>query len=186
MASIYRFDCVKQPCLFWILSLCFQNVVLYVVFIILTVIICDSMFFRTMGVYVILNILLLFVNSLLSGMLFCYILSGAPAFTPAFSRVRVTSSLVLCLCFVSSVLLFTASDYPFGIFKLFCHAICQLNYLNCGSLCSLVCGIMSPSLLYTIFVSTIYLLVSMAYIKLCDFKHTTNEDLFRLISDVLF
>ena len=94
---------------------------------------------------------------------------------PVFSRVRVTRSLVLCLCFVSSVLQFTASDYPFGIFKLFCHAICQLNYLNCGSLCSLgCCDIMSSSLLYTIFVSTIYLLVSMAYIKLSEFKYTTR------------
>ena len=50
-----------------------------------------------------------------------------------FSRVRVTRSLVLCVCFVHcnllfvlfllvivlSVLRFTDSDYPFGIFKLF-------------------------------------------------------------------
>ena len=51
---------------------------------------------------------------------------------PVFSGVRVTWSLVLCVCFVDrSVVLFrlvivftvllqfTASDYPFGIFKLF-------------------------------------------------------------------
>ena len=55
-------------------------------------------------------------------------------FVPGFSGVRVTRSLVLCVCFVDrclascsfllaivlSVLLrFTDSDYPFGIFKLF-------------------------------------------------------------------
>ena len=52
---------------------------------------------------------------------------------PVFSWVRVTRSLVLCVCFVDrclsffsfflaivlSVLRFTDSDYPFGIFKLF-------------------------------------------------------------------
>jgi len=60
--------------------------------------------------------------------------SGAPEFTPVFSGVRVTRSLVLYVCFVDlclscctfsfchllSVLLrCTDSDYPFGIFKLF-------------------------------------------------------------------
>jgi len=70
--------------------------------------------------------------------------SGAPEFTPVFSGVCVTRSLVLCVIFVDrvcslvlfvlaivlsvllllvivlSVLLrFTDSDYPFGIFKLF-------------------------------------------------------------------
>ena len=55
--------------------------------------------------------------------------SGAPELTPGFSGVRVTRSLVLCVCFVDrclsfctfllaivlSVLLrFTASDYLFG------------------------------------------------------------------------
>jgi hypothetical protein len=50
---------------------------------------------------------------------------------PVFSGVRVTRSLVLCVCFVDrflyfyfghnvlSVLRYTDSDYPFGIFKLF-------------------------------------------------------------------
>ena len=62
--------------------------------------------------------------------------SGAPEFTPVFSGVRVTRSLVLYVCFVDrclsfkfvlfllaivlSVLLrYTDSDYPFGIFKLY-------------------------------------------------------------------
>ena len=53
--------------------------------------------------------------------------SGAPEFTPVFSGVRVTRSLVLWVCFVlfllaivlSVLLRFTDSDYPFGIFKLF-------------------------------------------------------------------
>jgi len=58
---------------------------------------------------------------------------------PIFSGVRVTRSLVLCVCSVDhcpfvlfllaivlSVLLrFTDSDYPFGIFKLFCIYICK-------------------------------------------------------------
>jgi hypothetical protein len=55
--------------------------------------------------------------------------SGAPEFTPAFSGVRVTRSLVFCVVFcrslfvlflltiVLSVLRITASDYPFGVFK---------------------------------------------------------------------
>jgi hypothetical protein len=60
--------------------------------------------------------------------------SEAPEFTPVFSGVRVTRSLVLCVCFVDrclsfgpfllaivlSVLLrYMDSDYLFGIFKLF-------------------------------------------------------------------
>jgi hypothetical protein len=59
--------------------------------------------------------------------------SGAPVFTFGFSGVGVTRFLVLCVCFadhylsfvlfllaiVLSVLQFTDSDYPFGIFKLF-------------------------------------------------------------------
>ena len=56
---------------------------------------------------------------------------GAPEFTPDFSGVPVPQSLVLCVCFVDiclsfvllaivlSVLRFTDSDYPLGIFKLF-------------------------------------------------------------------
>jgi hypothetical protein len=56
--------------------------------------------------------------------------SGAPEFTPDFFGVHVTRSLVLYVCFVDhyfsfffwpfvlSVLRFTESDYPFGIFKL--------------------------------------------------------------------
>ena len=60
--------------------------------------------------------------------------SWAPEFTPIFSGVRVTRSLVLCVCLsfcsfvlfllaiVLSVLLeFMDSDYPFGIFKLFLY-----------------------------------------------------------------
>jgi hypothetical protein len=61
-------------------------------------------------------------------------LSWAPGFTSGFSRVRVTRSLVLCVCFVdrclsfcyflltivlSVLLTFINYDYPFGIFKLF-------------------------------------------------------------------
>jgi len=52
--------------------------------------------------------------------------SGAPQFTPSFSGVRVTRSLVSCVLFCRSlfVLFYLAivlsnSDYPFGIFKLF-------------------------------------------------------------------
>jgi len=59
--------------------------------------------------------------------------SGAPEFTPVFSGVRVTRSLVLYVCFVDrylsfvlfllaivlSVLRYTDSDCPCGIFKLF-------------------------------------------------------------------
>jgi hypothetical protein len=62
---------------------------------------------------------------------------------PVFSGVRVTRSLVLCVCFVdrclsfctfflaivSSVLLrLTDSDYHFGIFKLFCFEMVTLLY----------------------------------------------------------
>ena len=64
--------------------------------------------------------------------------SGAPEFTTGFSGVRVTWSLVLYVYFVDrcwsflafvlflmaivlSVLRYTDSDYPFGIFKLFFH-----------------------------------------------------------------
>jgi len=49
--------------------------------------------------------------------------SGAPAFIPGFSGIRVTWSLILCfflLVIVLSVhLRFTDCDYPFGILKLF-------------------------------------------------------------------
>jgi hypothetical protein len=59
--------------------------------------------------------------------------SGAPEFTPGFSGVRVTRSLVLCVCFVDRcwsfctfsfghcivLLRYMDSDYPFGIFKIF-------------------------------------------------------------------
>ena len=57
-----------------------------------------------------------------------------PRSTPVFSGVRFFRSLVLCvmvyphvrflLAIVLSVLRFTDSDYPFGIFKLFLH-ICM-------------------------------------------------------------
>ena len=65
---------------------------------------------------------------------------GAPGFTPGFSRVRVTRSLVLCARFcrslvvlfflanVFSVLRFTDSDYPFGIFKLFVMQISHISF----------------------------------------------------------
>jgi hypothetical protein len=50
--------------------------------------------------------------------------SGALEFTLGLSEVRVTRSLVLCVCFVNrslsfGLLRFTDSDYLFGIFKLF-------------------------------------------------------------------
>jgi len=47
--------------------------------------------------------------------------SGAPEFTPGFSGVRLAQPLVFCVrfCRSLSVLRFTASDYRFGIFKLF-------------------------------------------------------------------
>ena len=77
----------------------------------------------------------------------CHLPSGAPEFTPIFSRDRVTRSLVLCVCFVDRclsfctflcclfffdlrilitslwyLLWFTDSDYPFGIFNLFLYS----------------------------------------------------------------
>ena len=83
--------------------------------------------------------------------------SGAPEFTPVLSVVRVTPSLVLCVCFVdrclffctfsfdhyvTSVLLrFTDSDYPPGIFKLF-FMVFRYFYLNwiCFNLISKSCN----------------------------------------------
>ena len=74
--------------------------------------------------------------------------SGAPEFTPVFSGVRVTRSLVLyvyfvdlCLSFCSFFLLaivlsvilqYPDFDCPFGIFKLFCHN----RSVYCSNLCS--------------------------------------------------
>jgi hypothetical protein len=67
--------------------------------------------------------------------------AGAPEFTPVFSRVRVTQSLVWCVCFIDSCLSFCAfllaivlsvlhqytdSDYPFGIFKFFLSFLLSL------------------------------------------------------------
>ena len=63
--------------------------------------------------------------------------SGASEFNPVFIGVRVTHSLVLCVCFVDRCLSFspfsfgqlsvlrqsTDSDYPFGIFKLFLYEV---------------------------------------------------------------
>ena len=54
--------------------------------------------------------------------------------SPIFSGVRVIRSLVLGVCFVLlSVLRYTDSDYPFGIFKLFLkynvHQLC-INHSN--------------------------------------------------------
>jgi len=59
---------------------------------------------------------------------------GAPEFTPGFSRVRITRSIVLCVCFVVRCLSFcllaialcvllrlTYYDCLFGIFKLLLH-----------------------------------------------------------------
>jgi len=64
---------------------------------------------------------------------------------PVFSGVRVTRSLVLCVCFVdrclsfcpfvlfclvivlSVLLLFTDSDYPFGIFKIFSYMLVHVT-----------------------------------------------------------
>ena len=71
--------------------------------------------------------------------------SGAPEFTAAFSGVRVTRSVVLCVCFVdrrcpfvlfllvivlSVPLRYTDSDYPFGIFKLFL-SFCTFSFGHC-------------------------------------------------------
>ena len=71
--------------------------------------------------------------------------SGVPEFTPCFSEVCVTRSLVLCVMFcrslfvplsffllaiVLSVLRFTDSDYSFGIFKLFLVKICVCAYTS--------------------------------------------------------
>ena len=64
---------------------------------------------------------------------------GAPGCTPGFSGVRVARSLVLCVRFwrsllvlffaiVLSVLRFTDSDYPFGIFKLFVMPISYISF----------------------------------------------------------
>jgi hypothetical protein len=66
----------------------------------------------------------------------CYFIACSP---PVFNRVRVTRSLVLCVMFcisllvllsyfhlaiALSVLLFTESDFFFGIFKLFLYLYC--------------------------------------------------------------
>ena len=71
--------------------------------------------------------------------------SGTPEFTPVFSGVCVTRSLVLCVIFVDcvcslvlfvlvivlSVLLrYTDSDYLFGIFKLFL-SFCTFSFGHC-------------------------------------------------------
>ena len=69
---------------------------------------------------------------------------------PVFSGVRVTRSLVLCVCFVDrclsivlSVLLwYTDSDYPFGIFKLFSNCITIDGVQDCKT------EIVSPVLFY--------------------------------------
>ena len=76
--------------------------------------------------------------------------SGAPEFTPCFSGVRVTRSLVWCVCFADHCLFFcsfffgqcvvllqfTDSDYPLGIFKPFLYS---LSHLVLGI--SIVCNI---------------------------------------------
>ena len=70
---------------------------------------------------------------------------------PLFSGVRVTRSLVLCVCFVDSCLScclfllaivlsvrlrFTYSDYSFGIFKLFLSFFyCRLRTVSCSRCC---------------------------------------------------
>jgi hypothetical protein len=79
--------------------------------------------------------------------------SEKPDFTPVFSGVHVPQSLVFWVVFCKSLsvsfilsmvlavlLRFTASDYPFGIFKLFCFPThgcslhCYLQNMFCGSL----------------------------------------------------
>ena len=73
--------------------------------------------------------------------------SGTHEFTPVFSRVHVTRSLVLCvmlcrslfvLCLLAimlSVLLrFTDTGYPFGIFNLFLEEYCLI-----GCVCLAMC-----------------------------------------------
>ena len=64
--------------------------------------------------------------------------SGTPEFIPGFSGIRVVRSLVFCvviffyrslfvlLVIVLSVLWFTASDYPFVIFKLLLNHVCRM------------------------------------------------------------
>jgi len=66
--------------------------------------------------------------------------SGTLEFTPVFSGVDVSRSLVFCVVFCRSLfvllatmfsvlLRFTASDYPFNIFKLFVCLFDILNYM---------------------------------------------------------
>jgi len=73
--------------------------------------------------------------------------SGAQKFTHVYSGVRVTRSVVLCVCFVDRCLSFctfsfghcvvssspfTESDYTFGIFKLFflVHHVEEMSLIN--------------------------------------------------------
>ena len=59
--------------------------------------------------------------------------SRAPEFTTGFSVVRVARSFVFCVgcCRSLSVLPFTDSDYPFGIFKLFLiHLFMTMYWCN--------------------------------------------------------
>ena len=69
-------------------------------------------------------------------------LSGAPEFTPDFQwsnsfmcnilQIVVCPFVLFLLPIVLSVLQFTDSDYPFGIFKLFCQMIISSIKMNCS------------------------------------------------------
>jgi len=82
------------------------------------------------------------------------ILPEHPSSTSVFSGIRVTRSLVLCVCVLDSwlffvlfllanvlfvLLRFTNSDYPFGIFQLFLLSKYSLYTYNCFSVQDIVC-----------------------------------------------
>jgi hypothetical protein len=61
--------------------------------------------------------------------------SGAPEFTPVFSGVRVTRSLVLCVCFVDRCLSFVLFSSPGKVQVNYCHhlasVVCRLSSVVC-------------------------------------------------------
>jgi hypothetical protein len=90
----------------------------------------------------ILNVLFIWKKMLkyFPGVYFFYLSFKSPEFTPVFSSVHVTRSLVLCVCFVDCclsfcpfllaivlfVLRFTHSDYPFGMWHRYFITVSQV------------------------------------------------------------
>ena len=86
-------------------------------------------------------------------------LSGAPEFTPGFSGVRVTRSIVLCVCFVDRCLSFCTFSFGHnivGIFKLIFCLISSLQYAMqelCQRSSSHHCGLLFRSFVIQWFLS---------------------------------